>query len=402
MRFISFILLLFISLKADYKEALNYYNQGNYTKALNILKASKSEYSNPKLHLLWGKIALKLNKTTEAMGAYERVLIFEEDNIEAKKELDKIYILTKRKALVKSHKKLNKLLFKSDIIFGYDNNINLLPVESELIKYYDGFYDTSNLESKDGSKFMRFIGLIDYTNELEDNFFTKTSFNIYHQNNFDLKLYDLDIFTLEAGLGYSLSSYRLYFPFRYDVLYYFDEALLYLYKFNPQLAFAINNKSMVTFSPFYQKRDYFKSKYKSKEASTFGIDIDLIYQKDKTLFEFLVGYTKREADNKSNEKFIDVSFLTLNTKISHKIESFTIKADYFFRYGNYSDNIGTLDIKSSEKREDDFHQFNFGIDYSYSKHLTLFSEFNYVKNNSNYMPTIYNKNIFLAGLKIKY
>ncbi|HHD78608.1 MAG TPA: hypothetical protein ENK98_03050, partial [Epsilonproteobacteria bacterium] len=80
-RVIIILITMTMGLFANYAKALHYYNIGNYQKAIAEIKSSKNQYSNPKLHLLWGKSAEKLGHLNEAMSAYERVQLLDENNL---------------------------------------------------------------------------------------------------------------------------------------------------------------------------------------------------------------------------------------------------------------------------------------------------------------------------------
>jgi len=77
---------------AGVKDAQRLYNQKNYSGAIAQAKKSTHEYSNPNLHLIWAKSAKVLGNNLEAMSAYERVVMLQPSNIEAKKELARTYV----------------------------------------------------------------------------------------------------------------------------------------------------------------------------------------------------------------------------------------------------------------------------------------------------------------------
>ena len=91
MKILIILTLLSILANADYEIANKYYDAKKYQKAIDELKSSTVEYSNPKLHLLWAKSAEMLGNKKEAMSAYERVNILDSNATESRIALLKIY-----------------------------------------------------------------------------------------------------------------------------------------------------------------------------------------------------------------------------------------------------------------------------------------------------------------------
>jgi len=87
--FIAFLLSVYVH--ADYTQAYQLFLNGSYEKTIKELKKSKKQYSNPNLHLLWGHSAKELGHLNEAMSAYERVLLLDSTNTQAKTALEEIY-----------------------------------------------------------------------------------------------------------------------------------------------------------------------------------------------------------------------------------------------------------------------------------------------------------------------
>ena len=151
MKLIIILLTFSLSLFASLADTQTYYNAGEYEKAIGEAKSSVSEYANPNLHLFWAKSAEKLGRDDEAMSAYERVEILDENNIDARVALVKLYKRTGRDALALSASKelqnyqltpeqrttLQNLRGTSThsinafatLGIGYDTNINIAPDE---------------------------------------------------------------------------------------------------------------------------------------------------------------------------------------------------------------------------------------------------------------------------------
>ncbi len=166
------ILLLSLNLFADMAELEKLYEEANYEKAIQQARELKSEYGNPMLHMLWAKSAESLGRLDEAMSAYERVVILDENNLEAKLSLAEIYNKTSRKQLaLESKKDLQnyKLTPKQREMLELikDQEVQSIKAHAKLAFGYDNNLNVSSLDKKTSS-FSRINGSVSYLNDFKD------------------------------------------------------------------------------------------------------------------------------------------------------------------------------------------------------------------------------------------
>jgi len=402
MKILFLLLSVSMLLQANYTQMSKNYQLGKFQSVIKEAKSSYDEYSNPQLHLLWAKSAQKLGHITEAMGAYERVLILDPSNQEAKEALDRIYSDSQRIGIdTNTALKKSKLKIHANLALGHDSNVNVNPGGDAL----DDYFGVVGSQGKLATNFLRFSANLSYTYHFEDaeGWFIKGIIDFYNQSNFSAHYYDLRVGTLEAALGYENDSYRLYLPVRYNTIHYLDKNLLTHYEFLPRVTFPIWEESYLDFNAMYSKRAYHDTIDNINDAKTLGIGMGLYFPIYGDRAHVHLQYEKRSSSQNIHSKFVDTHFIRFDASMQHY---FTPKvyaeANYLYRHGNYDDNIGTLLTPNSTKRKDNFNQIDLTLNYVLSKEYTLYIRDTYSKNNSNFVPNEYTKNVIMFGINMTY
>ena len=403
-----FVLLLFLSsmiLSASYVKMLDYYKKGQYKNVLREAKRSQSEYSNPKLHLIWAKSAEKLGYTTEAMSAYERVLILDESNTEVSTELSHIYESSKRKGLSDlsySKQQNDKLKIQADLALGHDSNLNVNPGGDVLDEYYGVVGNTGAISSN----FVKFTANINYTHEFDsaEGWFLRGALNIYNQDNLSAQDYNFFMTTLSLGLGYTGSdAYSLYLPVFYDNIHYLGTNLMERYRFLPRVIIPVFQNSLLDLNAIYSKINYSNEIDKKNDSNTFGFGVGLYFPIYDDSVRINAKYEKRESDSSLNNKYIDAHFITVGASVQHPFtNALFAEIGYKLRYGKYDDSIGTLLVLNDDKRVDHFNQFDVKLGYLPKDTIEVYVKNTYIRNNSNHILTKYNKNIFMFGVDLSF
>ena len=381
MKIIILILTINLMLFASLEKAQILFEAKEYSNVIEELKKSYSEYNNPALHLLWAKSA-KLNGDIKgAMSAYERVLLLDETDTQAKIELLQIYIDTRRDNLAKiiyksledttltdKQKKVleaftssSNLLFSSkfNLAIGYDSNLN--GNQEKDIEKVSTLFET--LSAK---------GSLYYELQKYKNLYTRANLNFYNQNNLDASYYNLALVSVDVGLGYRAGKYNLYFPIAYDRIYYMEQDLLSTIRINPNISLLVNNSLVFDIGLIYSSKslrieDYskindtikamtgalfftinkdnmliLKTKYEDYSSdkrqitnsivSTNGLPFNI-----KTRLSYLYRYITNDGYNSYNKLGIQLSYL-LKTKYKLSLSSKYIKNssdDFSKQYSKY-------------------------------------------------------------------
>jgi len=400
-------------LSANYTQALDYYTAGKYKKAIAMIKASKKQYSDPQLHLLWGKSAQKLGQINAAMSAYERVLLLDENNIQAQTQLNRIYTQTHRDTLIK--KKHQQTLYsrggkpaltergitsfsaKASLAFGYDNNLDATP-DSETLQEYFGATVKTNRVSSSFFRFTSSIHLIDDFNT-KDGWYAKYLLRTYIQSHFHASFYNLRASSFESGVGYATQNYNIYMPLGYHRIHYLGKDLLSQYRFNPQIFVPIGDNIIFDMNLLYSKNNYFNQKDRIKNDTTYAVEAGGYYTFDKNHISTHFKYEHHSAINGFASKYIGADFWTFKLGTKYYFNPlFLGTLNYRFRYGRYDDTVGT----TMTTRDDNFHQIGTKLSYLWSKKSQLYVEDTYSENHSNFPVAVYKKNSLLFGINFTY
>ncbi len=420
MRVVTLLTVLSVLANASYETASNYYDAKEYKKAIEELKNSPSEYSNPKLHLLWAKSAEALGNTKEAMSAYERVNMLDENSTESRVKLFKIYKNSSRDTLAKemsselknyqltpSQRTSLQLITddvqeyykaKASLSIGYDSNINVSSSSDDLKDYYG--YGTYSGEK--ATSFARLNGSLNYINELDEKggWYVQGDLKIYYQNNFDASTYNLFVGSLEAGVGYRAGKYSFYMPLAYDRVNYYEKDLLGQVRLTPKVNMAIDKSNIVSASLKYTSKSYVGDTFKGFNDTSYGLGTGYYYLFDKNFTYINLKYDVSSAEEKNHYYYVDKSVITLSTGINYNLLDLLVtKLDYKYQNRAYDDGLRRNPTK---KREDEYHKIELKLSHYVMDKIELFISAQYIENSSNYVPAEYSKNITMLGLSANY
>lgn len=422
---IIFIVLIFleISVLANINSVEKFYNAGEYKKAIEYAKNSTKNYSNPRLHMLWARSAQKLGNTDEAMSAYERVVILQDNNIEARMSLVKIYKDTDRTKLSSEMsmelrefrltpeqeasldliQSTNVQTFKTQasLSVGYDTNININPGSVAL----DNFYSITGSIGELSTIFSRFVGGVSYINDFSETggWNVGGDLKIYYQNNFDQSHYNLFLGSVAVNTGYIGNAFTINIPVSYDRINYLEKDLVQQFTSNPRVNIKLNNRLTFNLGLIYTKRVYIDQVNKSKNDMTVGNVFGLYYFLNDGFVYANIKYVDYLADEKIYAKFVNKNMITTSLGVSYKpLQWLTSRFDYRYRSASYGDNIGTTTNLDSTKRNDTYHQIEVKLSHYFLDNYELYISDRYEKNISNYVPVEYSKNVVMLGLGLKY
>jgi len=408
---------------ASYENSENFYKSAQYQKAIDEAKSSYDEYSNPKLHLLWAKSAEALGHTGEAMSAYERVVMLDENNTNARVALFKIYQKSSRNELAKEMRKelrnyqltpaqrssldllkgtnIHSFKAKATLGIGYDSNINVSATGSDL----DDYYNTTGISGEKSTLFSRLNGSLSYINEIEEKgaWYLRGDAKLYYQNNSDAHYYDMFVGSLEAGVGYTGDGYTFYLPLGYDNVNYLDVGLLSQVRVSPTLNITLNESYILNLNAKYATRSYPKDRYKGMGDSSKGAGVGLYYLFNKNYAYVKADYGDFSSKENIHNAYIDKSMLTLSIGVNYALSTWLVaRVDYRYRKGSYDDTIDVNSAAETTSRSDDYNQIELKLSHYFAGNYEVFISDRYAKNSSNYLPAEYTKNIFMFGLSANY
>lgn len=408
-KYLLLLVLLSLSLQADLQKAKILYKDKDYQAALKEIKSSTDEYGDAQLHLLWAKSAQQLGQQEEAMSAYERVLILDPENQEAKANLEKIYADSDRTELqvslngnaVASDNSLTSLSARATIAGGYDSNVNY-STSGDILNDYYGF----NVGLKEISTlFSKLNANITYINDFEEKggWFTQIDLNAYYQNNSSAHFYDTLIGGLSAGIGYYTQNYTFLVPVAYNHIHYLDQNLFDEFVTTPQLIYQLDSNLLFTSKLKFSQRDY-TTLYSGMNSESYGAGAGVHYAKQQHIVDSDFFYEKFSSTKTVHYYFVDKSFMTFNLNYTYRYNTkLQLLANYRFRYGAYKDpsDIRTGSLVTA-RRTDKYNHGELQLRYIVNDRFNAYISHRYVKNNSNFIPAQYTKNVSSVGVNLRY
>lgn len=380
-----------------------FYEQGDYTQALNSLQTDTIHYADPRLHYLWAKSAEALGKKDEAMFAYERVLILDPYFLDTKNRLAIVYTQTDRESLANEltgRDDRSNLSGIFDISYGYDSNLNANPIQDNLDKYFN----VTGSPNEISSSFLRLNGFEKYDYEFGSAWKIETTLNLLYQNTFKDHLYDMSVGNLNFNPIYQYNQFQFKFPLSYATIHYLDTHLMNQYDFSPTLLTTLKENNFLSLQAEISKGDFIATQYQKRDSKTNGVKAIYYYQLNEyDLLSIAYYYQKQEAILSSDERFVDVTFKAIEVYgIFYLYSKLSFSATLLYQKAEYRDDIDTTKIISSDLREDDLYRINAKFDYPLYQDTELYLSDEYTTTNSNYMPAEYDKNTLLVGISMHY
>ena len=404
-------LLILSAVYADITEVQSLYERGDYAGAVTAARKDTADYGKVQLHLLWAKSAMALGRVDEAVAAYERVLMLDPGQHEARLRLAKLYAETGRMMLVKQlaektdeytptekEKAAIAVLFKENgsmktfarLGAGYDSNINVSPGDINLLPGSEEI----------GSGFVRFQAGLEHTRTLEKsrNLYIRGSAGVSLQYN-EEKTYNLYSGLVSAGIGYRKDRYDFYFPVCYSRMYYLRNDFLGSVSAEPRLSYLLDTELVGIANVKYIRRDFVQATDKGLADTAFGGGAGLFWLPSGHKFFIKVNYHNHRAGSMDPLPYVSKQVSELYAGVSYRIDSlYSLIGRYGYRYTVYDDTLP----ESTQRRRDHYHDMTAGIQGSFFEGFKGSCQYEYIVNDTNYGPARYRKHVMYCGLDFRY
>ena len=409
-----FILNLFA---LTYNEALNFYKNHQYKKAyFAFLKlCEKTSYQDLNANFYLGLSAEKIGEFNEAIGAFERILIYDPTNLRARLELGKIYFilhqyptslkyfkealkLTNNKTVkrninyfIKKIKKAEKKDFLNIVLMfslGIDSNINYTSDENEYTIYINNQPLTINNNTKKEKAVKIEEALILSHKHKFENFNFQQNITLFNSNAINHSNQDIQLFRYSP----SIIKNRLKVGLEYNFIRYSNKP--YLHTIGPFITYLYPIKSdilnILTFK--YYSKNYL-GENKKRNSNNFEIKDKLISILNSNNSIALTLKGLKEIEKKHLLTTVNKNEFTSKFSYNLKINTFDFSISPIYKYSYYLDK----DSLFKKRRIDNMFQFNFNINKNFKK-FSIQSNFSYIKNNSTLEVYDYNKWLFNIAL----
>ena len=347
-----------------------------------------------------------------AQAAYERALIEDGDNTQARIRLAQLYqnlamrseantLLTdvnKNQLTPAQRTSLETLQptkssepefkAKATLSGGYDSNINISP---------EDLPSNPSLEATD-TLFSRFNADLSYLHAFDSkqSWFFRGDLNFHYQNNEAAHYYDALYARLYTGLGYQNNNFSIYVPLFYDQLHYLDRDLLEEYGIRPDINIRLSNNTIFNLNMTYTARRYLNIIDTLRDDDLISAGLGLYYLENNNIAYVKTRYESYSATHNTTPAFIDKTMLYFMLGGVYTLDQLLdLRLDYQYRYGDFSQYLST-------KRDDSNHDIAISAEKDITSSFRLSAKYHYINNDSNLANFDYNKHEMLLALTFNY
>ena len=434
--FTAFVIFSLINaLFADNSKGLELFKKKNYNQAYFEFKQSSDQnLSDLKSIYYLGLSATKIGDFDSAMAAYERLLILDESNDRARLELAKLYLFKGRNdeavslfKQVLSHNPPPKVRKNIEILLakieakekksfislyvsanvGYDSNPGAYPGDQVLIDFFSDEYGVPKegvgIENESGSSgYALESAYLTHIYDIgeKDGLFLESRLYGLNQNYFSASDYDITYFNLYSGLGYLKDNMRFYFPIGYDKVMYGRDALLDTFSFSLMSDYYIKNSAILSMTLKYQGKRYDKQIDKGRDSNTLALGLSAQKAFGANIATLDFNYFNENKDSVKEADFVDRDIYEIGVYVRRNLtKKFDGILGYSYRNYDYDDSISEHILSS---REDKQHSVSAKLSYEIKKDIYADLSYNYVKQDSNYEPAEYDKNVVMFGVSANF
>ncbi len=372
----------------------------------NFAKAKDPE----KFNLEWAACEEKLGNIDEAISAYERVLIYNGNNREARRGLGRLYAdkdkrgdnsrLTPRQrqsisSVSGESGEMVTTRYSAELKFGYDDNINHSIVTRNLP------FATIARKTK-GSAFHSLDLKAGYVNELEEpgGFNFQANADIYWQENYSAHYFDTLAGSFDMGPGYSWGNLSIYVPLVYNRIHYLDTDLYHEYGIAPNITYALRSDLLLNGGIKYLKHNYLESLNKGGNSSILGGYAGIYKFFGEDYIYTRVAYTRSHADKAVPLPLTDYFYWQFFVGGSYELNWGVIaRLDYQHGYGEYKDIPAGA---TYPKRKDNFNQIHLSFEKYIASNMKIVAEYTYSDSDCNFPMQAYEKSVVSVGFKYTY
>lgn len=412
---LTFMLKAYASTAGEYTHAKNLYeNQDHSGSYAALTELIQRNYSDINVNFYLALSAARLDKTNEAIAAYERILMIDSAHAEAKIELAKIYyqkgenrlaeiylrsafhpqLPEKRKAEIRFYlSKINRPSWSGTVIFGigHDSNVNHASDASSWFIPLFGEHLDNSTETTADSYHQEMVTL----NHFHDVSFThgfavNNQLQLYSKKHVQQEDYDLLYLRYNPTFIVPFRNYQFATGLHYDHLDYGGKAYLQTYGINPKLLWKLPSNRSISTQLKLAKTHYLASEDEDRNALFTEFSGQYSQTFDDKLTWLVNLAWQGERKEKGTRFDVDYNSTNLLTKLSYKLPGeWQIGGTVSLKQKQYQD-ISTA-FKSA--RQDSQRTLSLNVSKSLHKHLVVQAQVENTLNQSNHSPFEFDKRV---------
>lgn len=408
----------------EFTQAKTLYENQNFLEAYQAFaELIQQNYNDLNINLVFALTATKLDKTNEAIAAFERVLMINPQHSQAKIELAKLYFKNGDNRLAETYlraafhpqlppkqiaeirfylSKINRPSWTGSVMFGLaqDSNVNhASAAESWYIPLFN-----SNLDNSSTAEIDNYHHEMVTLNHFYDASFThglvvNNQWQLYSRSHVQQDDYNLLFLRYNPTIIIPFEGYQFATGLHFDHLDYGGKSYLQTYGINPKLFWKLPSKRTISSQLKLTKTNYQADKDKDRNA-LFAEVSGQYTQVFADKLTWLVNLALQGERKDQGSRFdVDYHSVNLLTKLSYKLpDEWQIGASMSLKQKRYQD--ASPAFKTA--RQDNQRTFAVNVSKSLSKRFLVQAQLENTLNQSNHSPFEFDKNVFLINFISKF
>ena len=388
----------------------NWFNKKDYEKACQLVDTlyMYSPYGI-KANLYYGKCAYYREDIDNAMAAYDRAEILDEENATIHKHLGDLYVHIGNIEIANSEydkaDRFSKELVERALDSAYSSNTfsiltRLSTGDDSNVRYNPELDSNSSTKPVSDSFIKEYLRLNHtYDSDAFNSFYYKNKLHIYNKNYSKFSEEDFMQGSIYTGPGWASKDFDFWLPVSYTYMATDYEDYASLYSINPQFRKKFENELLLKLEAEYIYQEYKQWDKGDKDIYSTSISLSKWFQSNY----FRVAYRYLEVDKHSSNTprvFIDKHFNEAEINYALSIsKSIEFGAGYLYNRALYSD---VARIGDSDKREDTLQKYSVYLSYNVTKNIGISIHYDNYDNDTNYTPSAYKKEVVSGGLYFYY
>lgn len=368
----------------DYQVNLDYgkcaYFRGNIDAAMAAYdRADIIKEEDAQVHKNLGDLHAFIGNIEIANSEYDKADRFGKDIVE--RSLDSLYSSNSFSILARLNGGYDSnVQYNAENMQDWDINSTLKPTSDTFIKEYIRFNHT-------------------YDGDVSSAYYYKNQLHVYNKNYSDISEEDFTQIQFYSGPGWASKNLDLWIPVSYTYMTIEYESYSKLYSINPQLRKRFENQTLLKVEAEYEHQKYLQ--WDQGDKDMYSADLSLSRWFGNNYFRVAYKYLQVEKDVSNTPRiFIDrkLNEAEINYVLS-ATKALEFWLGYLYAQTRYGD-VARLGV--TDKREDTLKKYSAYITYNIKKNIGFVLEYDYYKNDTNYTPSNYEKELVSIGMYFYY
>ncbi|MEA3371106.1 MAG: hypothetical protein U9Q40_07185 [Campylobacterota bacterium] len=279
---------------------------------------------------------------------------------------------------------------------GYDSNVKY-NAELEEIQRWDINSSGKPISDSFTKEYIRLTHT--YDRDAFSSLYYKSQLHGYNKNYFELSEDNFAQLQVYTGPGWASKDFDFWVPLSYTYMATDYQSYSNIYSLNPQLRKRFENGLLLRVEGEYSSKEYLQ--WEEGDKDIYSGELSLSKWFGSNYFRALYRYLQEEKDlSESTRRFIDKKVNEAELNYALRVNKFLeVGVGYLYSLSNYDDEII---VNVADKREDKLWKYSGYISYNITSNIGIVLQYDSYINETNYIPSNYDKEVVSGGVYFYY